>query len=179
MASTSSSFVLSHLLATVTSSIPAIGDFAPRKQADMNQLMKHELLVGSDGILVGGKRVLWEEGIQGLTSSILDVLIPQSSLRIQEINDIRYVKKKDSFILHGSSVLINPRGVTHPKWRLTLPFSGQLQKMKRNQQESQTDTEAEEEAHDDEDGDEDGVEDKDGEDKDEDEDEDEVNRYYD
>ncbi|KAG1783139.1 hypothetical protein EV702DRAFT_1191577 [Suillus placidus] len=119
MASTSSSLVLNHLLATVTSSIPAIGDFIPKTQSSMDQLIRHELL----------------EGIQGRTSSILD-----DSLRIP---DIRYVKKKDSFILHGSSILLNPWGITHLQWRLALPFSGRLKKTKRNKQESQTDMEVE------------------------------------
>ncbi|KAG1724107.1 uncharacterized protein EDB91DRAFT_1255410 [Suillus paluster] len=80
------------------------GDFTHRKQDCMDELMKHELLVGPDGNLIGSKRVLWEEGIQGRTSSILDILIPKSSLKIQDIHDIKYVKKKDDCIIHGLSV---------------------------------------------------------------------------
>ncbi|KAG2126454.1 hypothetical protein BD769DRAFT_1388147 [Suillus cothurnatus] len=45
--------------------------------------------------------------------------------------------------MHGLSVLLTSWGSTHPHWRLTLPFSGGLKKMKRNQQESQIDTEVE------------------------------------
>ncbi|KAG1722406.1 uncharacterized protein EDB91DRAFT_1273798 [Suillus paluster] len=147
--SASTSFVFSYLLATVTTSIPASGDFTHRKQEDMDLLMKHELLVGPDGNIMGGKRVLWEEGIQSRTSSILDILIPKSSLKIQDLHDIRYIKKKDDFILYGSSILLNPRGITRPQWRLTHPFSGPLKKTKRNQQELQTNTEVEGEADED------------------------------
>ncbi|KAG1848321.1 hypothetical protein DFJ58DRAFT_842963 [Suillus subalutaceus] len=106
MTSASSSFVLNHLLATVTSSIPTIGDFIPWMQNSMDQLMRHEFLVGPDRLLQ---------------------------------------RKKGRLILHGSSVLLNPRGITHPQWRLTLPFSGRLKKTKRKQ-ESQTDTEVEPDA---------------------------------
>jgi hypothetical protein len=144
MASASTSFVLNYLLATVTTSIPAGGDFTHRKQDYMDELMKHELLVGPDDNLMGGKRVLWEEGIQGRKLSILDILIPQSGLKIQDIHKIKYVKKKDEFIIHGLSVLQHPRSIT-PLWRLSHVFNGPLKKTKRNQQESQADTEEEEE----------------------------------
>ncbi|KAG2086373.1 hypothetical protein BD769DRAFT_1681220 [Suillus cothurnatus] len=98
----SSSFMLNHLLATVTSFIPAISNFIPRTQSSMDQLMRHELLVVPDRLLTEGKWVLWEEGIQGQTSSILNNLILQSSLEIQDINDIKYVKKKTG-VMHELS----------------------------------------------------------------------------
>jgi hypothetical protein len=149
MTSTSISFVFSYLLATVTTSIPASGDFQHRKQEDMDPLMKHELLLGPDDNLTGGQRVLWEEGIQNRTSSILDILIPKSSLKIEDLRDIRYAKTKDSFILHGSSMMLKPRGITRPQWRLTNPFSGPLKRTKTNPKELQTDTEVEEEGDED------------------------------
>ncbi|KAG1790047.1 uncharacterized protein HD556DRAFT_1310846 [Suillus plorans] len=151
MTSASTSFMLNYLLATVTTSIPASGNFTHRKQDYMDELMKHELLVGPDNNLMGSKRVLWEEGIQGCTLSILDILIPRSSLKIQDIHKIKYIKKKDNYIIHGLSVLPNPRSITS-QWRLTHAFDGPLKKTKWNQQESQIDTEEEEEEKEEADG---------------------------
>jgi hypothetical protein len=54
--STTLSFTNHYLLATVTSSIPAGGDFLPRLKEDMDLLMKNELLpMGRDGVLAGGR----------------------------------------------------------------------------------------------------------------------------
>ncbi|KAG2030953.1 hypothetical protein BDR03DRAFT_986755 [Suillus americanus] len=146
----SQTFLLNnYLLATVTTSIPTSGNFQHWKQEDMDPLMKHELLLGPDDDLMGGERVLWDQGIQNRTSSILDILIPKSSLKIEDLRDIRYAKMKDGFILHGSSVMLKPRGITRPQWRLTNPFSRLLKRMKMNPKELQTDTEVEEEGDED------------------------------
>ncbi|KAG2115447.1 hypothetical protein DEU56DRAFT_919417 [Suillus clintonianus] len=148
----SASSVSSYLLATVTASIPASGDFEHQKQDYMDNLMKHELLLGPNDNLMGGRRVLWEEGIQGRASSILDILIPQSKLKIQDIHNIKYVKKKYNCIIHSLSVFQNPRSI-NAQWRLTHVFNGPLKKTKRNQQESQNDTEEEGEGEGDAEGD--------------------------
>jgi len=110
----------------------------------MDPLMKHKLLLCPDDNLMGGQQVLWEEGIQNCTSSILDILIPKSSLKIEDLQDIRYANMKDGFILHSSSVMLKPWSITCPQWRLTNPFSGPLKRMKMNLKEPQTDTEVEE-----------------------------------
>ncbi|KAG2123730.1 hypothetical protein DEU56DRAFT_759943 [Suillus clintonianus] len=136
LALASASFVFGHLLATVTTAIP-LTDPKPLKQEDMDQLMRHELLVEKDGNLAGGKRVLWEEGIHDHTSSILDILIPSSNLTIQDLYSIRYAKKKGDFILHGSSILMNPQRGGIPQWRLNRAFTGQLKKTKKYQSDSQ------------------------------------------
>lgn len=75
------SFTNHYLLVIVISSIPAGGDFLPRLKEGMDLLMKNKLLpMGRDSMLAGGRQVLWEEGIKGRKSSILDILIPGSGL---------------------------------------------------------------------------------------------------
>ncbi|KAG2746321.1 hypothetical protein P692DRAFT_20739544, partial [Suillus brevipes Sb2] len=36
----------------------------------------------------------------------------QSGLKIQDIHQIKYIKKKDDFVIHGLSVLQNPQSIT-------------------------------------------------------------------
>lgn len=94
---TTLSFINHYLLVTVTSSIPAGGDFLPYLKEDMNLLIKNKLLhIGRDGALVGGRQVLWEKEIKGKKSSILDILIPASDLTTKDILGIRYIKKRSS-----------------------------------------------------------------------------------
>lgn len=131
------SFTNHYLLATVTTSIP-IGDFSPRSKNDMDQLMKNELLpVGSNGTLAGGRRVLWEEGKKGRTSSILDVLFPASDLTIEQILELRYVKNKGESRLLGATVL--QKSQTGLQWRLTGAFSGPVKRLRREGWGSQND----------------------------------------
>ncbi|KAG0695795.1 hypothetical protein DFH29DRAFT_1005112 [Suillus ampliporus] len=120
--STTLSFTNHYLLATVTSSIPAGGHFLPRLKEDMDLLMKNKLLpVGKNGALTGGRQVLWEEGIKGRKSSILDALIPGLDLTTDDILGIRYIKKKGEALLQGASLLQNLQ--TGLEWRLDGAFS--------------------------------------------------------
>ncbi|KAG1784521.1 uncharacterized protein HD556DRAFT_1451679 [Suillus plorans] len=136
------SFTNHYLLATVTSSIPAGGDFLPRLKEDMDLLMKNKLLpVGRDGALAGGRQVLWEEGMKGRKSSILDALIPGLDLTTKDILGIRYIKKKGEVLLQGASLLQNLQ--TGLEWRLDGAFSGPVKKLRR-QWELETETDLEE-----------------------------------
>ncbi|KAG1900142.1 uncharacterized protein F5891DRAFT_980435 [Suillus fuscotomentosus] len=118
-----------YLLATVTSSIPAGGDFLPCLKEDMDLLMKNELLpVGKDSVLAGGRQVLWEEGIKERKSSILDALIPKSDLTTKDILSIRYIKKKGETLLQGASLLQDLQ--TGLQWRLDGAFSGSVKKLR-------------------------------------------------
>ncbi|KAG1741215.1 hypothetical protein EDD22DRAFT_851727 [Suillus occidentalis] len=127
------SFTNHYLLATVTSSIPAGGDFLPHLKEDMDLLMKNELLpMGRDGALAGGRRVLWEEGIKGRKSSILDILIPGSGLTTKDILGIRYIKRKGQVLLQGASLL--QKLWTGLQWRLNGAFSGPVKKLRRQRE---------------------------------------------
>jgi hypothetical protein len=95
----------SYLLATIPSSIPAGGDFLHCSKDNMDKFIKNELLVGADNV---SKRVLWEENLKhGQTKSILDILIPKSkpALTIEELFEIRCVKKKDEELVYGAPIL--------------------------------------------------------------------------
>ncbi|KAG1906125.1 uncharacterized protein F5891DRAFT_975576 [Suillus fuscotomentosus] len=119
--STTLSFTNHYLLATVTSSIPAGGDFLPHLKEDMDLLMKNELLpMGRDGTLAGGRRVLWEEGINGRKSSILDILILGSGLTTEDILGIRYIKRKET--------------ADGLQWRLDGAFSDPVKKLRRQRE---------------------------------------------
>ncbi|KAG1844875.1 hypothetical protein C8R48DRAFT_780098 [Suillus tomentosus] len=99
--STTLSFTNHYLLVTVASSIPA----------------------------GGGRRVLWEEGIKGRKSSILDILIPGSGLTTEDILGIRYIKRKGQALLQGASLL--QKLWTGLQWRLDGAFSGPVKKLRR------------------------------------------------
>ncbi|KAG2047749.1 hypothetical protein BDR06DRAFT_1013620 [Suillus hirtellus] len=85
--------------------------------------------MGRDGALAGGRRVLWEEGIKGRKSSILDILIPGSGLTTEDILGIRYIKRKGQALLQGASLL--QKLWTSLQWRLDGAFSGPVKKLRR------------------------------------------------
>ncbi|KAG2158270.1 uncharacterized protein EDB93DRAFT_1100481 [Suillus bovinus] len=143
--STTQSFTNYYLLATVTSSIPAGGNFLPQMKEDMDLLMKNELLpMGRDGALTGGRQVLWEEGIKGRKSSILDILISGSDLTTEDILGIKYIKKKGQALLQGASLL--QKLWSGLEWRLNGAFSGPVKKLRRRWElgNNETDTDLEE-----------------------------------
>ena len=75
------------LLKTVTSTLPPIDHHRPKE--DMDQLIRNELGKGSD------TRVIWEESTQVKEKeSILDVLIQWSNLMVEDLYQIRYLKKQ-------------------------------------------------------------------------------------
>ncbi|KAG2338455.1 hypothetical protein BDR05DRAFT_1004158 [Suillus weaverae] len=140
--STALSFTNHYLLVMITSSIPTGGDFLPCLKDDMDLLMKNELLpVGKNGALAGGRRVLWEEGIKGRKSSILDVLFPGLDLTTEDILSIRYVKKKGQALLHRASLLQSLW--TGLEWRLDGAFSVKKLRQRWKLQNDETDTDLE------------------------------------
>jgi len=105
------------LLKTVTSTLPPIDHRRPKE--DMDQLIRNELGKGND------TRVIWEESTQVKEKeSILDVLIQWSNLTVEDLYQIRYLKKQgDGVSKIGAPILqkLSPAN-GGPRWRLNSAF---------------------------------------------------------
>ncbi|KAG1837090.1 hypothetical protein F4604DRAFT_1692459 [Suillus subluteus] len=131
--------ISSFLLATVTSSIPAGGDFIHRSMDEMDKLIRNEL--GEDGTVTGSKRVIWEEKQRGLKTSILDKFLP-SELTIDDILKMRYARKlgREQQIIYGGHLMEKLRSGAL-KWRLsTGAFTGSLKKPRNSRWDANADS---------------------------------------
>ncbi|KAJ8583237.1 hypothetical protein M405DRAFT_867177 [Rhizopogon salebrosus TDB-379] len=124
-----------HLLATITNTIPVHRDIVPHKE--MDKLIRNELRIDSPNHR--DKRVYWEESKCEQASSILDVLIPKSNLTIDDLCSLRYVKKMgDDGLRHGVCLFEKERS----RWTLTGAFKCPRKKLKL--EESLTDADSDE-----------------------------------
>ena len=157
--SSSTTTYTSYLLATVTSTITP-GDLMPRKKDTMDELMKNELgaLDVEPQTSQNYRRVLWEDDKE--KKSILNTLIPRSNLTINDLCNIKYVKKVGEELRQGQTIL-EKVGKGH-QWRLNSPFVGAGKKLRVGRGSRSGLTDALDLEHEDDDEDEDEDEDRRG-----------------